>query len=66
MPAACKAEQYLKHAEECRREAARCSTSAEKKQWLVLREQWLTMAQDIDMRLHKSNAPGTGERIGEA
>ena len=66
MQDASKAQKYRQLADECRREAERCSTPVERNQWLVLREQWLTMAQDIDMRLHKSNAPGTGERIGEA
>jgi predicted transglutaminase-like cysteine proteinase len=56
MPDAFKAEQYRHHADECRREAGRCSTPVEKNEWLVLREQWLRMAQDIDMRLNKSNA----------
>jgi len=41
---------------DCR--AERCSTPIEQNQWLALRDQWLTMAQNIDIRLHKSNASG--------
>jgi hypothetical protein len=55
-----KAQEYRQHAEDCRREAERCSTPVEKNHRLVLADQWLSMAQDLDLRLHKSNASGSG------
>jgi hypothetical protein len=57
-----KAQEYRERAEECEQ----CSTPVEKKHWLVLADQWLSMAQELDLRLHKSNASGngTGSRKG--
>jgi hypothetical protein len=55
-----KAQEYRERAEECRRESEQCCTPVEKNHWLVLADQWLSMAQDLDLRLHKSNASGNG------
>ena len=44
MPATSKAQEFLAHADNCRRQAKQCSTDNEKQHWLTMAEEWMKMA----------------------